>query len=226
MHFTRYALYFTPPPGRLAKFGVSWLGWDPVGGHAVSGPRDLSFDWDTATATPRKYGLHATLKPPFRLRVGTRIEELDCMVQALSGTLRPVSLDGLELTELGRFLALIPEYDTEALTGLAATLVRDLDGFRAPLTEDELGKRRACGLNARQEALLQKWGYPHVMEAFHFHITLTGRLPKPERFAIKAHLSAILPAVLPRPFLVDAITLMGEAENGMFHQIKRYPLTG
>ena len=41
-------------------------------------------------------------------------------------------------------------------------------------------RRRALGLAPRQEDLLSRWGYPYVLDAFRFHLTLTGPLPSPE----------------------------------------------
>ena len=32
------------------------------------------------------------------------------------------------------------------------------------------------GITARQDALLQQWGYPFVLEEFRFHMSLTGSL--------------------------------------------------
>ena len=40
----------------------------------------------------------------------------------------------------------------------------------------ELARRRSGGLTPRQEELLQRWGYPFVLEEFRFHLSLTGPL--------------------------------------------------
>ena len=40
----------------------------------------------------------------------------------------------------------------------------------------ELARRRAGGLTPRQDELLQRWGYPFVLEEFRFHMSLTGPL--------------------------------------------------
>ena len=39
-----------------------------------------------------------------------------------------------------------------------------------------LAKRRHAGLSARQEALLQQWGYPYTEEEYRFHLTLSDDL--------------------------------------------------
>jgi hypothetical protein len=131
----------------------------------------------------------------------------------------------LQLATLGRFLALTPRGDAAALSRVAAACVRGLDPLRAPPDPDELARRRKSNLSPRQEDMLQRWGYPHVMEDFRFHMTLTGRLPKSE----VAHWSAMaqqhLPD-LPAPFVIDQIALCGERADGRFELIRRYALKG
>ena len=113
-----------------------------------------------------------------------------------------------------------------ALAALAAAAVARFDRFRVPSEPAELARRRAQRLTARQEALLQRWGYPHVMEEFRFHMTLTGALPEADLAAVEAALASVLAPLLPAPFIVDALTLLGADGEGRFHQIARVPLTG
>ena len=75
-HYRRYALYYTPPQGEFADFGAAWLGWDAGRGVAVAQPVLPGLDIAALTAAPRKYGFHATLKPPFRLADGTSAADL------------------------------------------------------------------------------------------------------------------------------------------------------
>lgn len=223
MSYSRFAIYYVPPQGPLADFGAAWLGWDVARGRGLHQP-DLPGLHDI-TMTPRKYGFHATLKPPFRLAEGYAFEALETAFSDLAANLAPGICDGLELTTLGRFLALTPCGDTAALRRVAAACVRDLDAFRAPATEAELARRRKAGLSAQQEALLAQFGYPYVMEEFRFHMTLTARLPKGDIATWLAAVQRRLPD-LPRPFLLDQIALCGEREDGRFEVIHRYPLAG
>ena len=56
------------------------------------------------------------------------------------------------------------------------------DSFRAPLSASDRAKRIASGgLNARQIELLDRYGYPYVMEEFRFHMTVTDRLSDADR---------------------------------------------
>lgn len=228
MNFSRYALYFTPPPGPLAALGAAWLGWDPVAGRAVAHPAMPGVPAPIAEITrePRRYGLHATMKPPFRLAEGQTANALEAAFARFCAHGAPVVLDGLTVAPLGRFLALVPEGDTSALDALAAATVRTFDPFRAPPTAAELARRRTAGLSPAEEALLVQWGYPYVMEAFRFHITLTGRMPRADIPGLRDMLAEHLRPHLARPFRVDALSLAGEDEKGRFHVIHRHPLAG
>lgn len=225
MTFRRYAIYFTPK-GSLAEFGASWLGYDIQRGLGATQLTLPGLDVAQITSAPRKYGFHATLKPPFRLADGTTFEELKIAVHTLSEHLKPITLQGLTLQKLGRFLALVPIGETQALNALAERLVKDLDQFRAPSTPEELEKRRASQLSDIQEKHLQDWGYPYVLDQFRFHMTLTGKVGKSQLSDIQNALDPLVTPLLPRPFVISDVTLCGETENGQFVEIERFPLTG
>lgn len=223
MSYTRFAVYYLPPEGALADFGAAWLEWDCVTARTVTalhvpGLHDV-------TMTPRKYGFHGTLKPPFRLAEGTDVAGLQKALLQMAATCAPAKCDGLALTVLGRFLALTPVGDISGIARVAATCVEALDTFRAPPSEAELVRRRKARLSERQDALLQRWGYAYVMEEFRFHLTLTGRLPVNEIDYWTETARAHLPT-LPAPFAMNAVALVGEREDGRFELIQRYTLTG
>ncbi|WP_317056973.1 DUF1045 domain-containing protein [Roseovarius rhodophyticola] len=228
MNFIRYAIYFTPAPGPLATFGAGWLGWDILTRQIPRPPSipELANIRQNITRTPGRYGFHATIKPPFRLAQGQSEADLCAGFEALCAGLKPVKLKGLALARLGRFLALVPEGDTSALGALASHAVRDLDPFRAPLTDAEIAKRRANNLNAEQDALLPRWGYPYVMDAFRFHMTLTEKMPKTQAKSVQDILESHVMPHVPRPFDVDALSLVGEDTQGRFHLIQRLALQG
>lgn len=228
MHFSRYALYVTLPDGPLDRFGAAWLGWNAKTGET---PAPLAVDGLPApardiTATPRKYGLHGTIKPPFRLADGTDAPGLVEAFHAHCAAQAPVTLDGLALSRLGGFLSLTPVGDATALGTLAQESVRALDSFRAPPTDSELARRRKSGLSATQEENLQRWGYPYVMAEFRFHITLSGKLPQDEAEQVRAALEPHVTPLLPSPFVIDSLTLCGEDAEGRFHELHRVALSG
>ncbi|MDA7966295.1 DUF1045 domain-containing protein [Ruegeria sp.] len=227
MTFTRYAIYFAPSrQASWADFATRWLGWDAEAGEAVVHPVLGGIDVASVTEAPRKYGLHATLKPPFRLREGQSVEALQTACAQLAASGSPITLQGLAVTRLGRFLALCPQGDTHALNALAAACVVDLDNFRAPVTEAEIARRRGPHMTPEQDTNLIRWGYPYVMDAFRFHITLSGRMDKPTLTHVQSTLESHLDPLLPSPFQINDLALVGEAEDGRFHLIQRYALSG
>ena len=221
--YTRYAIYYLPPEGPLQRFGAEWLGWDVGRGAAVPQPDVTGIA--EITATPRKYGFHGTLKPPFRLAEGCGGDDLHAAVAAMVVDQPPVWLDALVPSALGHFLALKPKGETAALAAMAGRCVAELDAFRAPAPEAELARRRKAGLSARQEEMLLRWGYPYVFDDFRFHMTLSGRLPPDELTRVLAEVEARLPA-LPEPYVIDQVALAGERSDGMFELIHRYTFTG
>jgi putative phosphonate metabolism protein len=225
-NFKRFAIYYAPEPGPLAEFGANWLGWDLAHGIPAPHPHMDGLDIPALTATPRKYGLHGTVKPPFVLAQGTDFPALAQATETLCARLPAATLDGLALTRLGGFLALTVTGDTAALSALAAQVVEGLDSFRAPPSDAELARRRKANLSPQQDTLLTRWGYPYVMEEFRFHITLTGKMPRDTAETIRQRLEPIARPLLPNPFTVTSLCLVGEDENGMFHLIHRYALSG
>jgi len=225
--FNRYGIYVVPN-GEVFEAGSAWLGWDSAAGLPVTHPEvaGLPAPAQDLTATPRKYGIHGTIKPPFRLAEGTQATALEEAVAAFCAVQAPVTIPTLTLCRLGRFLALVPEAPVAELSALAAATVEAFEPFRAPLNAAELAKRRKSRLTDRQEALLQRWGYPYVMEEFRFHITLTGTLDAavigPTQDALTAHFARFID----QPLAIEDLALMGEDEQGLFHLIHRYALTG
>lgn len=224
--FKRYAVYYLPPEGPLARFGAEWLGWDVVGGCPAAPPQEVTVDPRPLTETPRKYGFHATIKPPFRLAEGAEPAALGAAFAAFCAAQPRVTLQALEVARLGRFLALVHAGEVTALNALAAAAVSKLDVYRAPPTAAELARRRQARLSPRQDALLTQWGYPYVMDQFRFHMTLTGKLPKAEAAALEEVLTTHLTPLLPTPFQIDSLSLVGEDAEGLFHEVTRCRLAG
>ena len=221
--FTRYAIYYTPPPGDLARLGAAWLGWDVAQGKAVAHP-DLAIDLAKVTEAPRKYGLHGTIKAPFFLADGLSESALADALAAFCAGQNRVTLDGLALSRIGRFLALTPLGNVDALTQLSADTVTALDSFRAPMTDAEFARKNKPQLSGQQRQHLQNWGYPYVMEDFRFHITLTGPLSDVDQQAVRDAATGYLGDAIPQPFVIDSLTLCGEDASGRFTEIARFAL--
>lgn len=213
----RYAIYFAPDSDtRLHRFGSSWLGRDALSGTTLDQPR---LDEITAarqaelTATANNYGFHATLKPPFHLRDGNTAEELLEEANSFAAARAPFEVQ-LVARDLSGFLALMQKESKAEMRELAADCVRHFDPLRALPGEAELEKRRAAGLSAQQEQMLQRWGYPYVMGEFRFHMTLSKRIKdEGERNALMQEIQKHGAEALATPVAVDAISV--------FHQENR-----
>lgn len=224
----RYAVYHAPRPGALAECAAAWLGRDAETGAAVAHPDlpGLPRPLADLTAEPRRYGFHGTIRAPFRPAPGVTGADVAQAVAALAARLPPARCEGLRLADLHGFLALVPRGDDGAIRALAAAVVEGTDALRAPLTPAEIARRRPDRLTARQRALLDRWGYPFVMEEFRFHLTLTDRLDPAEAPAVAAVLAAHMAPVLPAPFAIDDLCLFGQDGTGLFRLLHRYPLSG
>jgi putative phosphonate metabolism protein len=206
----RYAVYFAPGAGSgLELVCASVLGRcarteKELAQPVLPGvePQRLA----ELTASPRRYGLHGTLKPPFFLAEGMTEAGLLDAVALLAAGRRAFELPPLRLESIGSFLALIPSVRCPELDALARACVTELDHFRRPPSAEELARRRARGLTAGQDRLLERWGYPYVLDEFRFHLTLTDTIPtSKERELLRASLAPLLSPVLHTPVQVRDI---------------------
>ena len=226
----RYAVYFAPGAGSgLERVCASVLGRCARTGKGLEQPGLAGVEPQRLaelTASPRRYGLHGTLKPPFFLAEGmTEAGLLDAVAVLAAG--RPAfELPHLRLESLGSFLALIPSAPCPELDVLARACVTELDPFRRPPSAEELARRRAVGLTAAQDRLLERWGYPYVLEEFRFHLTLTDKIHDPdERRTVQSGLAALLAPVLRSPVRVEEIHVFRQpAPNAPFTVLAALPL--
>jgi Protein of unknown function (DUF1045) len=131
----RYAIYFTPSSASaLARFGAEWLGYDVTTGDcppqpviAATTPERLRH----ITEEPRRYGFHATLKPPFVLAEGADVDALDEAAAVLACRFPAFAAPRLGLACLSGFWALMLSKHCPMVDGLAAACVAEFDRFRA-----------------------------------------------------------------------------------------------
>lgn len=183
----RYAVYYVPRQGSaLERLGASLLGRDIYNGEPLARPAldgVAPDELDLLTRNARRYGLHATLKPPFFLKPGVTEDDIIRAAENFSSVRLPLPLPALRVTRIGSFFALAmqPRTEEEAeeaenIGHLAREAVRFFDRHRAAPLEDELKRRREKGLTPRQERHLVRWGYPYVFDEFRFHLTLTDSI--------------------------------------------------
>ena len=229
--FSRYAVYaMADPQSPLFLRASRWLGWDSVAAATLTfpeaweleNPRPL--DIELVTGTPRKYGFHGTIKPPMRLAEGYDEAILMARASKLASALAPVTIPTMEIAAIGRFLALVPAQPNADLADLAGKFVTGLDDLRRPADKAELDRRRGAGLSARQDELLRAFGYPYVLDQFRFHMTLSGQLDPDDLPIAKAMLEQWIGPVIPEPFILDRLAIMGEAADGRFRLVSWVPL--
>jgi putative phosphonate metabolism protein len=209
--FPRYAIYYAPEHGGdLDRFGTELLGYDAWTGNDAAFAADivrLVPDWPELTRDPRKYGLHATLKAPMSLAPGRSEAELLAACGTFAGKARTIPVVRPVVDAISGFIAVVPAQASAELTRLAADCVIELDSFRAPLTPEDRARRKPSALTERQRSYLDRWGYPHVMEEFGFHMTLTGRLAAERLEPVLAMLRDRFSARGPETLCIDCIAL-------------------
>ena len=219
----RVALYWTPEPqDPLAALGAAWLGRDAETGALVPQP-----DVDglaALTEAPRLYGLHATLRPPMRLATGW--EEFIAAAHDVAARVAPFDLPPLALSDLSGFIALRESVPCPELQALCDACVLGTDRHRLQPGADELGKRRKAGLSARQEAMLQRWGYPYVLEEWFFHVTLSRRLETAEMARILPKAAAYFEPALSLKRRVGTLSVCTQRDGGAFLVAERLVLGG
>ncbi|TDF59620.1 DUF1045 domain-containing protein [Cupriavidus sp. L7L] len=212
MHAHRYAIYLAPgEPFRT--FGSQWLGRNADSGAAAPMPPGFTAPPSEWVRAPAHYGLHATLKPPFRLAEGTDAAQLDAAARAFARG-RAAFDTPLALRSLRGFVAWCLAETSPPMQALADASVVAFERFRAPPAPAELARRVPEQLSAAQRKMLDAWGYPYVFETFVFHITLTGMLDAASEAAALARLSADSGKLLETPLHVDGISVFVQPQAG------------
>ncbi len=217
--FQRYAIYWTPEPGSdLAVFGERWFR-EPAEMSGLG--EDLA---RRAVRAPARYGIHATLKAPFPLRQGTNARDLQQALNAFCATRRGPSAGAFVPAFFQGYFGLVLAERTADIDWLAAECVTHFDSFRARggvsgVAPHEMGK-----LSPRQEEFLREFGYPHVLSAFQFHVSLAGPLRLHELNEVAAALTPHIAPFMTKPVTIGCLSLLGErADNGVFEPVSRHP---
>jgi len=207
----RFAIYFSPPAETpLARLAAAWFS-DP--------------EVQSVTESPRHYGFHATLKPPMALRPGHRLEDLRAELLDFSARQPRLLIPRLKVSLLGNFIALTLEQPLPELDALAAHCVEHFEPLRRPESIEATAARRRPSMTARQLELLDRWGYPYVLEEWRFHMTLTSSLADPAlRTALLTKLESHFAPALDQPLPVEDLCLFSQPDRGTpFRVEERFP---
>ena len=214
----RYAVYFTPPKDDpLTVAAARWLGRDGFSGGMVAQAEEPPLSAETlleATADPRRYGFHATLKAPFELKDGAALCDLEEALAAFAAETRAFAISPLVLGRLGPFFALVPGEPSAALQSFAAEAVTRFEPFRAPLSDADIARRKPERLSDAERAHLDRWGYPYVFDTFRFHMTLSGSLEPALADTVEPILRRRFAAFIERPLAVTGVALFAETQRG------------
>ena len=225
----RYAIYYAPSRDSLLwQLGVRWLGRDPETGAEQVAPAMAGYrasEVAAYTQSARRYGWHATIKAPFRLRPQCSGQDLAQALAAFCATRDAIPLPALEVGTMGAFIALRPLVPYAELNSLAAACVETFENYRQPPSEQEQARRRAAGLSERQQWLLERYGYPYVLDEFRFHLTLTDALPMQTQTRLLPALATHFAPALEQPCMLDQFALFVEpAEHAPLALLQRYRL--
>jgi hypothetical protein len=176
-----------------------------------------------ARQAPARYGLHATLKAPFRLRQGWDASSLQQALDAFCASRRGPCGGALMPATFQSYLGLVLSGQTADIDWLATECVTHFDTFRAPLDESDRDRRAHASLTGQEQAFLQTFGYPYVLSAFQFHVSLAGPLDAGELETVAAALQAELSPLLSTPVRIGSLSLVGEPEGrGTFALLSRH----
>jgi putative phosphonate metabolism protein len=209
--------------------GERWLGRDAATGIALQQPTLSGFsDAEVAliTSEPRRYSLHATLKPPFHLASSCDLADLEMHLASFAKTQPRFRAPPLRVTRLADFLALTLQAPCPALHALAAKCVETFDCFRSAPEGEELARRRRCGLTPRQQENLCRWGYPYVMDEFRFHVSLTGAIDRHTANRLLPILAEYFAVLASAPLEISEVALFVEPRpRAPLRIIRRYSLS-
>lgn len=225
----RFAIYFSPAVGTpLRDAGSAWFGRDAAGAPVRPLLSPLEQDLvDRHVAKARRYSFHATLRAPMALLDGFTRPQLETAAERFAAAETPARLGPLKVDRSEGFLALVPVTQEPTVTDLVARLVEHFEPYRAPLTDGDRQRRMQKQLTPRQRELLERYGYPQVMEQFRFHITLSDGVDSTTADRLSQLAGRVFAPALATPLALNRIALFHEPAAGEpFREVAGWPLTG
>ena len=234
-NYKRVAIYFLPKKNSsLENFGKNLLGRDINKKKKISLTRRQKYfisrgftffdELKDYCEQPAKYGFHATLKAPFRLKRNVKTKNFYDVISHIAAQHSRFKIQGLKIVYSKKFTFITSRKPNKLLINLENDLVKHLDTFRAELNKKEIKKRIPDSLTFKQNKYLKEWGYPFVFDQFKFHMTLMNQNNNKLSNKQKLELEKLIYKISNNVIEFNEISLLGENKNGHFEEIKRFKL--
>ena len=234
-NYKRVAIYFLPKKNSsLENFGKNLLGRDINKKKKISLTRRQKYfinrgfmyfdELKDYCEQPAKYGFHATLKAPFRLKRNVKTKNFYDVISHIAAQHSRFKIKGLKIVYSKKFTFITSRKPNKLLINLENDLVKHLDTFRAELNKTEIKKRIPDSLTFKQNKYLKEWGYPFVLDQFKFHMTLMNQNNNKLSNKQKLELEKLIYKISNNLLEFNEISLLGENKNGYFEEIKRFKL--
>ena len=234
-NYKRVAIYFLPKKNSsLENFGKNLLGRDINKKKKISLTRRQKYfinrgftyfdELKDYCEQPAKYGFHATLKAPFRLKRNVKTKNFYDVISHIAAQHSRFKIKGLKIVYSKKFTFITSRKPNKLLINLENDLVKHLDTFRAELNKTEIKKRIPDSLTFKQNKYLKEWGYPFVFDQFKFHMTLMNQNNNKLSNKQKLELEKLIYKISNNVIEFNEISLLGENKNGYFEEIKRFKL--
>ena len=234
-NYKRVAIYFLPKKNSsLENFGKNLLGRDINKKKKISLTRRQKYfinrgftyfdELKDYCEEPAKYGFHATLKAPFRLKRNVKTKNFYDVISHIAAQHSRFKIKGLKIVYSKKFTFITSRKPNKLLINLESDLVKHLDTFRAELNKTEIKKRIPDSLTFKQNKYLKEWGYPFVFDQFKFHMTLMNQNNNKLSNKQKLELEKLIYKISNNVIEFNEISLLGENKNGYFEEIKRFKL--
>jgi putative phosphonate metabolism protein len=216
---SRFAIYYAPSrQSSWWEAGCRWLERDPESGTKHAAPvipalTARALDVPNLSRSPQRYGWHGTLVAPAHCASGAAPDEIVPRARAWARRQRPFDL-AVEAAALDRFVAIRPATadGAAAMQALAADALHEFAPLRAMPSEADRRRRLEANLSARQRELLDRWGYPYVLDEFRFHMTLSDSIDSSDRQVLLDWWGTQVSAL--GPLRIDGAALFIEPEPG------------
>ena len=205
MEYESYAIWWVPrPETALAQFGAEWTGW--CADQGVPTDPEIACPAGERPRAPRwlvRRGLHASIRPPFRLAPGRSPWALEHALADLAERSETITLPPLRLAVLDARVVLAPGRADPGVSRLIAAVAEAVHPFALPRPATEPGDESA----GTQDQ-------PSQPSPDRLRLPLTGRLDPGAARAAVARLEARLAPVLALRHQIADLALVGDPGGG------------